>query len=827
MEDAGRELHRTHLISQTPGPSGGASDVARFIQSMFVRRLLGLACLTALGLSILAMRLADLTLRKGESLRVQAQNRLTRQAWTPTIRGTIYDRAGRVLAQDRASFSIAIDYQALTGEWSRAQARKLAARLVGMGWSQMSKSERTELVDALLPAFEDHSRRGWERLSRELDIPAVELEERRLEIVHTISNRQEQVIRQRVDQQVKKAAAQGNTLSETQIAALKREASGPIAEMRQPHVVAPNVAEMVGFACRALIDEEAELLIPARSPAGQLAGLDTDRRELLPVVPGLVVLDAGEREYPLESLDVTLDTSFFPSPIKGDDRVITVDGVLTHILGKMRSQIYGDTTSEDDKVIQGDASRRRHALDADPLLKAAAILPTGEDRGAYREVGDRIGESGIEASQELSLRGLRGLHVTDLETNERTMLEPVSGKNVTLTIDAKLQATIQAAMSPDAGLAVVQPWQGSMTSDPDGVPLAIGTPLAGAAVVLDIASGDILAAVSTPNYSRAQLASDPMGVYGDEIMRPAVNRPWAAEYPPGSIVKPLVFVGAYQHGEVGIDEHIACTGFYIPNRPGMLQCLIWKRYRTTHSVTLNHDPDPIEAIGVSCNIYFYTMGDRLGKRGIAEVYREFGVTEKFGMGAGYEAPGRLGSNGIDSLKPGDAIQLGIGQGPMTWTPLHAANAYATLARGGIFRKPRVILNGDPDPGIDIKLAPEAVAKALAGLDFAVNNPEHSTGHHLTINERREPIFNAPSVKVWGKTGTATAPDLLDDDPDGNGPLKGDKLRSGDHSWFVVLVGRGQPQYAIAVIVEYGGSGAKVSGPIVNQIIHALVRENYL
>lgn len=799
--------------------------MARFIQSMFVRRLLGLAGLTALGLSVLSLRLADLTLRKGPQLRAQAQERLTRETWTATVRGAIYDRADRVLAHDRASFSVAMDYQALAGEWTRTTARRLAARMSGLSWSQMSRSERAELVNALTPILDEHARQGWQRLARELELPVDELEIRRAEIVEKVSHRQAQVIRLRVEQQVKRAAEQGRELTPEQIAALEREASGPIAETRQPHVIAPGVAEFVGFACRALIDEESEVVIPARSRAGELAGLVVDRRESLPVVPGLVVLDAGEREYPLETIDVELDTSTFPSPIAHGVQTLTVEGVLTHILGRMRTQIYGDTTDDQGVVTPGDTTRRRAALDADPAMKALAILPSGSDRGAYRDVGDRVGESGVEASQEHILRGLRGLHVLDLETNQRAVLEPTPGRSVKLTIDAKLQATIQAAMSPAAGLAVVQPWHGTLTTDRAAAPLGVGTPLAGAAVVLDITTGDILAAVSTPNYTRAQLESDPLGVYRDEIMRPAVNRPWAAEYPPGSIVKPLIYVGAVQHGVVSLDEHIACNGHYLPEQPKILQCLIWKRYRTTHSVTLGHDPDPIEAIGVSCNIYFYTMGDRLGKRGIAEVYDEFGVTHKFGLGAGYEAPGRIGPKGVDSLLPGDPIQLGIGQGPVTWTPLHAANAYATLARGGIFRKPRVIMDGDPDPGIDLKLSPDAVAKALAGLDYAVNDPR-GTGHHLPIGESREPIFNVPGVKIWGKTGTATAPDLRVD-PDDDGALEPLVARSGDHSWFVVLAGRGRPQYAIAVIVEYGGSGAKVSGPIVNQVIHALVREGYL
>jgi penicillin-binding protein 2 len=85
----------------------------------------------------------------------------------------------------------------------------------------------------------------------------------------------------------------------------------------------------------------------------------------------------------------------------------------------------------------------------------------------------------------------------------------------------------------------------------------------------------------------------------------------------------------------------------------------------------------------------------------------------------------------------------------------------------------------------------------------------------------------PGVKVWGKTGTAQTPPLAID-PDGKeGPAQPAIAREGDHSWFVVLAGEEEPEYAVAVITEFGGGGGKVSGPICNQILHAMAHEGYL
>ena len=127
--------------------------------------------------------------------------------------------------------------------------------------------------------------------------------------------------------------------------------------------------------------------------------------------------------------------------------------------------------------------------------------------------------------------------------------------------------------------------------------------------------------------------------------------------------------------------------------------------------------------------------------------------------------------------------------------------------------------------------PNSWGLSLEGLRKSVS--EDGTGHHITLADgTRLPIFNAHGVTVWGKTGTAQAPPLRAADTNGDGEIDGDdEGREGlDHAWFVGLVGPGEParpRYAIAVIVEYGGSGGKVAGPVANQIVHALQAEGYL
>jgi penicillin-binding protein 2 len=153
-------------------------------------------------------------------------------------------------------------------------------------------------------------------------------------------------------------------------------------------------------------------------------------------------------------------------------------------------------------------------------------------------------------------------------------------------------------------------------------------------------------------------------------------------------------------------------------------------------------------------------------------------------------------------------------------------------------RPRVVDEGSAPEVTDLGLDPAAVREALHGLSESVND-QRGTGHHVKIAGTEYPFFSDPRVRVWGKTGTATAPPIYAKEgsplferavPDPAAPAGYRVLRQGDHSWFVVLVGRAgeeRPLYAIAVMMEYAGSGGKVSGPIVNQIIEALIAEKYL
>jgi penicillin-binding protein 2 len=446
-----------------------------------------------------------------------------------------------------------------------------------------------------------------------------------------------------------------------------------------------------------------------------------------------------------------------PGLVREGKKQITVDGVAYHVLGSMKESAQKE-----------DSDRRRSSLSDDPAFAARVRTPADMpglikplDRGEYQD-DDPAGKSGVEASREEVLRGLRGLNVQQLDTGDERKLPPERGRDVQLTIDINLQARVQAAMSPELGLAVAQEWHGH-----ENPTVPLGTPLNGAAVVLEVDSGDIIALVSTPSISRAMLQDHPDEIFEDPLNK-AANVPWldraiARPYPPGSIAKAIILNGAVKLGKHSLDSHIDCNGHLFPDKPNMFRCWIYKMTNgvSTHTGTLGHALSAPEALMVSCNIYFFTMGQKLGPVDITNTYAMFGLGQPWNLGVGVEYPGEIGERlpggGKKPLAIQDAIQMGIGQGPVAWTPLHAADAFATLARGGVRIRPHVINEPSSVETEDIGLDKRAVKEALQGL-WNSTNEDPGSGHHLTINERHVPHFNAPGVVVWGKTGTATAPD---------------------------------------------------------------------
>lgn len=754
------------------------------IPSMFHRRLLLLAMVMLVAVAGVGAQLVRLTVVEGDRWLAEAESVLRETDLLPTVRGSIVDRKGRVLARDVACENIAVDYRVITGEWAITQARRQAYREHRNQWATMSANERDALVRKIQPHYDRRLEQLWRELCERGGIEREELERRKTQVIRMVQRVRAAVWARTAEA---RAAEQGGAVDMDDFAIA-------VAEERQAHTLLPAVDEATGNYFRRRADD-----------GSGAAGL-----------PGLRVIASTRREYPFDRpIPVAVSFASMPEPLR-DERTEPVDvhGLGRHVIGSMR-----DVWAED--------------VDADTGGRPFQQPDGSIDLGGYLP-GDTRGSRGVEASQEDRLRGLRGRVWLNRRTQQRQVLDPVRGQPVRLTLDIHLQARIQALLDPSVGLMKTQPWHGNED-------LPLGMPLNGSAVVLDVDTGDVLALVTSPAVSADEIGDAGAGWPEAAVDQPLVNRPVSAIYPPGSTLKPIIYALAAKAGVISHEQVFTCEG-QMPNRSRGFRCWGW---RPLQGKFYTHGPlTPHQAIAHSCNIYFYSCGRAFWQRGradgvarLVEGLRGFGFGQATGIGLDGESPGVLpatdGANAPGrSLNENNAMLLGIGQGPIAVTPLQVAVAHAALARRGEYRSPVIVEHQRTRQQVrDLDLPARVVDQVLQGLHESAN-ASHGTGHHLRYEDgHREPLLTLEGVICRSKTGTAQAPPQFID-VNANGRLDEPEpiVRSGSHSWYVCHV---QPQaaerakYVIAVLVEYGGSGGRVSGPIVNQILHALRGEGYL
>jgi penicillin-binding protein 2 len=753
-------------------------DKSKFIPSMFHRRLLvvlaGMAAITTL----LGAQLFRLTVFEGKEHLRDAESKLSQRTYLPTYRGRILDRSGNILALDRPSYDVAMRYEVMTGRWVESKARLDAQRAVGSDvWREMTADQQRQESDPRRPIWEAKVEQLRHLYVSFGEIEYAELDRRCNEIITRVSREAERY-RTRRRQELD----------------ITDDRPLPYREERASHVILPRVPDAVAYEFRRF-------------------ALDN---------PGMIdVPYTLSRQYPWQESKVFFERSSLPTPIRSEGvQELHLVGIADHLVGSVRDEVWEE-----------DVKRR-------PFIRSDRTT----DLGGYRD-GDTVGSRGLERAYEDHLRGMRGTVEEDLETGERAETAPTPGSDLGTSLDIELQTRIQAILHPDLGLARVNQWQlgWDLGGRPRSARLPLGTPLNSAAVVLEVETGEILALVSMPTMAMGEGMSEAQR----KLATPVINRAYEAVYPPGSIIKPLVLSAAMTEGKYAVGDEIECVGHFFEHSQNFARCWI---YREAYGFNTHGMLAAEEAIGRSCNIFFYTLADRLGMESLTDWLRRFGLGSALDIGLlprdEFEERYRVWHSQVPSDEQISQLRMrgeydsatvfmGIGQGPITWTPLHAANAFATFARGGIVRDatlvPEVRGDGNPARRADLNLSRDTVRVALEGLRQSVMEL-YGTGHHILYPEGQyEPIINAEAVTVWAKTGTAQAPPLR---RDLNGDGKSEEhefIEDLDHAWFVGLVGpeNAEPLYAISVIVEYGGSGGRTAGPIANQIIRALQARHYL
>jgi penicillin-binding protein 2 len=440
--------------------------------------------------------------------------------------------------------------------------------------------------------------------------------------------------------------------------------------------------------------------------------------------------------------------------------------------------------------------------------------------------GDEIGQSGIEASFDTYLRGVAGAARVRVDSlgrpqSARTLTtQPQPGQTVRLTIDTGLQTTAQDALQYGIQLARNN---GQWAAD------------GGAIVAMSPQDGSILALASSPTYDpsvysgrRTQRALAAQGLTPKTALDknyPSLDRALDGTFPPGSTFKPLTAIAALEEHLIKPYAFYPCTGTYVAPED--------RSHRTWH----NWDPNVSQgmdlptALGYSCDTYFYRAGNSLfllpPDRGQPEQRwaRAFGFGREGGTDLGLEAPGLVPTIGwrhrtftratdpccwqVDRLwKPGDSIQLAIGQGDLLVTPLQMTRFYAAIANGGRLVAPHVLSDVENPNGTIVPTTAPAAPQPIPGLDPAYIKAIQQglfEGTHDSFGTSYG-VFGSFPVPVAGKTGTAQKIVTLPG-------YKGEQ----DQSWWCGYGPANDPKLVVCAVIENGGHGGTAAAPAAEKV----------
>lgn len=394
------------------------------------------------------------------------------------------------------------------------------------------------------------------------------------------------------------------------------------------------------------------------------------------------------------------------------------------------------------------------------------------------------GKRGIEKVMNKVLAGEAGgklirVNASGFKHEEQDGKDPVSGRDVVLTIDLRIQRLAQESL--------------------DGV--------VGAAVVLDPRNGDVLALASSPDFDPNAFSPSVSREDWKRLTtgdKPLLNRAIAEVYPPGSIFKPVVALAA-----LGSKEAIGATSFNCPGYFALGQARFHCWLRSGHGWIGMR-----KAIEQSCNAYFCQLGLKCGYDNIYNEASGLGLGRATGIELGInnaekEATGLLPDNAWkrrvlkDSWRAGDTCNVSIGQGALNVTPLQMSVVAASLANGGLVYKPRIIRKkGEGDGGVvkgdlmrNMGWSDELLHVVRGGM-YDVIQAATGTGKRARID----------AVEMAGKTGTAQY-----------GGRESSKL----HTWMIVFAPYDQPRYALSMLVEEGVSGGQTVAPRVKMLMEGI------
>lgn len=448
---------------------------------------------------------------------------------------------------------------------------------------------------------------------------------------------------------------------------------------------------------------------------------------------------------------------------------------LSTDVGERRTYPFGEATAH---VIGYVAAVSKSEIGDDPVLS----LP-----------GYKIGKTGIEKAFDEQMRGKAGraeveVNVVGREVRELNRQPSTAGQRVTLTLDGELQRFTQNRLLQERSAS---------------------------AVIMDAHNGAVYALASAPAFNPNSFTSGLSAALWEELLadpaHPLTNKAVAGQYPPASTFKMVTALAGMRAGALTLNRSSYCRGHY---ELGTSRFHCWKP--DGHGSV-----NVVDALMVSCDVFFYELAVELGIDKIAETARMLGLGDKLDFELPEERPGlvpdkdwKLAQTG-DKWHPGESIVAAIGQGYLQATPLQLAVMLARLVNGGYAVKPwmsaeNLSRNTPPAQGwpkIDIE--PQHLDWIKRGMDRVVNMPG-GTAYGSRITD--------PAMAFGGKTGTAQVKKITMQQRASG--VKNEDLdwRSRHHALFVGYAPLDKPRYICSVVVEHGIGGSRTAAPLARDLL---------
>ena len=458
-------------------------------------------------------------------------------------------------------------------------------------------------------------------------------------------------------------------------------------------------------------------------------------------------------------------------------------------LSELKSDLPGVT-------IQVSDSREYHTAAAAHLLGRVAIIGPEEYEERKEEgygLNDTIGKDGMEQALESYLRGTDGVRA--VEVNRQTgqvmaeyMVEDTQpGKNCYLTINLPLQERVEQALADT--LAGIKE-KGENSKDGDGADVE-----GGAAVVIDVDSGEILAMASWPTYSLENFSAQ-FSANNSDPLRPFFNRAIMATYSPGSTFKMCTSLAALEEGIIKPDTKIYDEGVYkryadVGYSP---RCWIYRQYGRNHG-----NINVSQALKYSCNYFFYEMGYQLQPQRLNSYATQLGLGQKTGVELAGEKAGNLAgpesrqANGGEKWYGADTLMAAIGQSDHLFTPIQLANYVATLVNGGTRYQPHLLKTVMDYTNTEVyEEVQPTVLNTIEISSSSLNAIKEGMKGVVTEDGTASSYFAGFPIQVGGKTGSAQM------------------VGHSATGVFVSFAPYDQPEIAVCVVGEYASSGGSLA-----------------